>query len=117
MSSALSQFPDTSYPKPDTYRSPGRFFASQQLKLLLANILLKYDIKPISKRPNNRWLNNTIGPDVWATLQVRRRSDAVLGIAEGIESDSGRSSGRLSEEFFRPSGQRRTQSEHARNMC
>ncbi|KAF2397290.1 cytochrome P450 [Trichodelitschia bisporula] len=32
---------------------PGRFFAANQLKLLLAHILLKYDIAPIPTRPPN----------------------------------------------------------------
>ncbi|PGH07723.1 hypothetical protein AJ79_06200 [Helicocarpus griseus UAMH5409] len=52
---------------------PGRFFAAQQTKLLLPHIVLNYDIKPIPTRPQNRWLNNSSGPPMSATLRIRRR--------------------------------------------
>jgi hypothetical protein len=54
-------------------RSPGRFFAANQLKLLLAQIVLNYEIEPVDIRPENPWLNNTIGPPMWSTIRVRRR--------------------------------------------
>ncbi|KAF1989191.1 cytochrome P450 [Aulographum hederae CBS 113979] len=54
---------------------PGRFFAANQLKLLLAHIILHYDIEPIASRPENPWLNNAIGPPLWAKLRVQRRAD------------------------------------------
>lgn len=53
--------------------SPGRFFAANQLKLLLANISTMYDIEPIPTRPQNPWLNNSIGPPISAKFRVRRR--------------------------------------------
>lgn len=53
--------------------SPGRFFAANQLKILLAHITLAYDIEPIAQRPKNPWLNNSIGPPISAKLRVRRR--------------------------------------------
>lgn len=56
---------------------PGRFFAANQLKLLLAAIVSKYDIEPISERPPNPWFNNSIGPPIWAKIRVRRRADSV----------------------------------------
>jgi len=61
--------------------SPGRFFAANQLKLLLAQIVLGYDIQPIDERPQNPWLNNSIGPPMWAKLRIRRRGrlDAEIG--------------------------------------
>jgi hypothetical protein len=63
-------------------RSPGRFFAANQLKLLLASIVTKYDIEPISARPTNPWLNNTIGPPIWESLRVRRRPGTVTEAAD-----------------------------------
>lgn len=56
--------------------SPGRFFASNLLKLLLAHIALEYDIEPIGVRPENPWLNNSIGPPIWSKLRIRRRDQA-----------------------------------------
>lgn len=52
---------------------PGRFFATNQLKLLLAAVVEGYEIEKVERRPENRWLNNTIGPPMWETLRVRRR--------------------------------------------
>ena len=57
--------------------SPGRFFASPQLKLLLAQIVLKYEIQPLAEKPERPWLNSTIGPPIWEILKIRRREDYV----------------------------------------
>jgi hypothetical protein len=56
------------------FNSPGRFFASHLLKCILAQVALKYEIEPIDKRPENVWFNNLIGPPMWSTLRVRRRT-------------------------------------------
>jgi hypothetical protein len=53
--------------------SPGRFFAANQLKLLLAQIVTNYEIEPIAVRPENKWLNNTIGPPIFDSIRIRRR--------------------------------------------
>lgn len=55
---------------------PGRFFAANQLKLLLAAIATKYELEPIDERPPNPWLNNSVGPPIWEKMRVRRRPDA-----------------------------------------
>lgn len=55
--------------------SPGRFFAATNLKLLLANIVLYYDIEPIPSRPKNNYLAMMVGPPMEATLRVRRRKE------------------------------------------
>ncbi|QDS76922.1 hypothetical protein FKW77_004422 [Venturia effusa] len=57
---------------------PGRFFASTQLKILLAQIILNYDIALLAKRPENLWFNNTMAPPMWDSLQVRRRPNTVM---------------------------------------
>jgi hypothetical protein len=54
--------------------SPGRFFASQQLKLTLAYIALNYEIKPIPSRPENKWFVGSSGPPLDATICIRRRT-------------------------------------------
>lgn len=53
---------------------PGRYFANHQLKTLLAQIVLRYEIEPIeAPRPLNPWLNNSSGPPIGAAIRVRRR--------------------------------------------
>lgn len=56
-----------------TIASPGRWFAAHQLKLLLAYIALKYDMKPLAKRPLNRVFGDSLVPSQTATITVRRR--------------------------------------------
>ncbi|KAI0878224.1 cytochrome P450 [Hypoxylon argillaceum] len=52
---------------------PGRFFATNQLKIALGHIALLYEIEPIPKRPANRWFFGHIAPPLTETLRVRRR--------------------------------------------
>ncbi|KAI9723699.1 MAG: hypothetical protein M1812_000999 [Candelaria pacifica] len=52
---------------------PGRFFTSAQLKLLVANMVLNYDVKLLATRPANTWIADYGIPPRKATLQVRRR--------------------------------------------
>ena len=74
--------PFSSWVETDDGRSPGRFFANSLLKILLGRIVMMYDIEPLEKRPNNPWLNNTIGPPVGAMMKVRRRKADVDGMVE-----------------------------------
>lgn len=53
--------------------SPGRFFVGQELKMVFANLLLNYDIKPIAERPKTEWLGSVALPPMKATIEVRRR--------------------------------------------
>ncbi len=67
-----------------TVSSPGRYFANHQIKLLLAQIVMRYDIEPIKGiRPPNPWLNNSSGPPLGATIKVRRRKDSLPGYISG----------------------------------
>lgn len=52
---------------------PGRFFVGQELKMVFANLLLNYDIKPIAERPKTEWLGSVALPPMKATIEVRRR--------------------------------------------
>ncbi|KAL4861664.1 cytochrome P450 [Aspergillus spectabilis] len=54
---------------------PGRFFALNEIKLVLAQMLLRYDFEPLDKRPASLpilWLNY---PAPNATVRVRRREE------------------------------------------
>jgi cytochrome P450 len=54
---------------------PGRFFAANELKLLLAYMVLNYDIEPLEKRPDGKWIGQVSLPDMKATIKVRRRNE------------------------------------------
>ncbi|TVY15730.1 Cytochrome P450 monooxygenase tenB, partial [Lachnellula arida] len=56
---------------------PGRYFASQQLKLVLAYIALNYHIKPIERRPDNNWFVGSQGPPLGDKISIRRREGTV----------------------------------------
>ena len=53
---------------------PGRFFAANQLKLLLATFVMNYDVKPLASRPPNTPLGDVMIPPIKATMFVRRRA-------------------------------------------
>lgn len=53
---------------------PGRFFASSELKLMLANVILHYDFKLQEKRPDNVWFGMNRIPPMKASIWVKRRS-------------------------------------------
>ena len=57
------------------YACPGRFFASMELKMLLAQLLLKFDFKfPAGKsRPSLLIMDELIAPVPWAKVLVKRR--------------------------------------------
>ena len=56
---------------------PGRFFAVQEIKLLMAYMLLNYDIKYLPSKPKQKWLGPMSMPDMSATITVRRKSETV----------------------------------------
>ncbi|KAL8918841.1 MAG: hypothetical protein Q9208_007098 [Pyrenodesmia sp. 3 TL-2023] len=58
------------------YACPGRFFASMELKMLLAHLLLKYDFRfphGSTARPANLVVDEFLGPSPWAKVLVRKR--------------------------------------------
>jgi hypothetical protein len=58
--------------------SPGRFFVAHELKLVLAHLVLNYDLKPLDvPRPQPQWIGATIIPPVEATIQLKRREGTV----------------------------------------
>ncbi|KAH9929775.1 cytochrome P450 [Fomitopsis serialis] len=56
---------------------PGRFFVSHELKIMLANIVLKYDVKfQDGRRPENEWATMTNMPSQTAQVLFRKRTMA-----------------------------------------
>ena len=51
---------------------PGRFFAVHELKLLMAYIVLNYDVEFLPKRPEGIWRSNFVVPPN-VLLKVKRR--------------------------------------------
>lgn len=52
---------------------PGRFFAQQELKLLISYLVMYYEVEELPERPANREMGGTGMPPATATLRVRRR--------------------------------------------
>jgi len=54
---------------------PGRFFASNELKVMLAHLILDYDVKMEKEgvRPTNRWVGFNPMPDTRMSVLFRRR--------------------------------------------
>jgi hypothetical protein len=57
------------------YCSPGRFFAANELKAMLAHILLSYDVKMADGggRPENIWFGRSSLPNTKAEVLFRKR--------------------------------------------
>ncbi|KAK8062284.1 hypothetical protein PG997_014381 [Apiospora hydei] len=57
------------------YACPGRFFAAAELKLMLAYIVLHYDIEHLEQRPSNSWFSAARLPPMKESLKLTRRAD------------------------------------------
>ncbi|KAJ4247432.1 hypothetical protein NW762_013107 [Fusarium torreyae] len=53
---------------------PGRFFASNEIKTMIAYISLRYDIEHLPERPRNTWIAQNRIPPMRATLRIRRKT-------------------------------------------
>ncbi|KAK6859215.1 hypothetical protein PG995_005068 [Apiospora arundinis] len=53
---------------------PGRFFASTELKLLLAYTVLHYDFEHLEKRPSNSFFAASLVPPMKETVKMTRRA-------------------------------------------
>ncbi|KAK7961227.1 cytochrome P450 [Apiospora saccharicola] len=56
---------------------PGRFFAVDLIKIIVAKILTDYEVQLGKERPENVWIEYTLIPPPSATLSVRRRKALV----------------------------------------
>lgn len=45
--------------------------------MVVANLLLNYDIKPIAERPQPQWIGVTVMPPVDAKIEIKRRKGTV----------------------------------------
>ncbi|KAI0722082.1 cytochrome P450, partial [Fomitopsis betulina] len=56
---------------------PGRFFAANIMKAMLAHVVVTYDIKSenLRKMPNERWFGRDLVPDRAAEVLFRRRHE------------------------------------------
>ncbi|RYP17191.1 hypothetical protein DL767_010061 [Monosporascus sp. MG133] len=50
---------------------PGRFFAAAELKLILADALLRYDIEMLPEKPEGSWFGVTKIPPLKATIKLK----------------------------------------------
>lgn len=51
---------------------PGRFFASTELRLMLAHVVMNYDFEFQDTRRRNKWINVNRVPDMKATVRARK---------------------------------------------
>lgn len=63
----------------DNDNSPGRFFVGAEMKLILAHLLLNFDIKPTTKNQTQRWFGTVYIPSD-APYKVRRRTPSMKGV-------------------------------------
>lgn len=52
---------------------PGRYFATDVIRLMIAAMVKDYEIEPLETRPRNKWILDTIIPQAGAKLRIRRR--------------------------------------------
>lgn len=64
------------------YSCPGRFFASNEIKMILAHILIKYDIAfpPGQGRPRNLVAHEYIFPDPDGVIRCKERANVPEGL-------------------------------------
>jgi hypothetical protein len=60
---------------PDSYYSPGRFYAAIVMKLVLAHIIMNYDLGTVEPgvRPPNEYYTYSVVPNRKARVKFRRR--------------------------------------------
>ncbi|KAI1743146.1 cytochrome P450 [Xylaria scruposa] len=52
---------------------PGRFFAASELKLMLAYILMNFDLEMLDDRPKGKWIGVLRTPATGASIRVRKK--------------------------------------------
>lgn len=55
---------------------PGRFFAVQEIKLMMALMLQRYEIEYLPAKPEDVWMGNFKTPNTTLKMRVRRRAAA-----------------------------------------
>jgi len=54
---------------------PGRFLIAIEVKMMLAYMVMNYDIEPLAARPPNSWFGQMCIPPTKATIRVRRKKE------------------------------------------
>ena len=69
------------------YGCPGRFFASQEIKMILAHLLLRYEIKFAENcsRPKNMTAFEYIFPDPTGVILFKQRTDSKISTEQANE--------------------------------
>ena len=52
---------------------PGRYLVAAEVKMMLAYMVLNYEIEPLAARPANQWFGQSTVPSTNASIRVRRR--------------------------------------------
>lgn len=62
------------------YSSPGRFFAANELKAMMAHVIVNYDVKFEKEgvRPENVYTGLSIQPDPDARVLFRKRRSSLV---------------------------------------
>ena len=58
---------------------PGRFFVALELKMLLAYMVMNYDVEPLKTRPPNIWFGQNNLPPMKAKIRIRRKGCTAEG--------------------------------------
>ena len=59
------------------FACPGRFFVAILMKMILAHVVLNYEVEPLATRPPNRWIGQNYLPPMKAKIRVRRTSESL----------------------------------------
>jgi len=65
---------------------PGRFYASNMLKILLAYVLLNYDIEKLPERPMSPTFSAALMPPLKATIRFKRRKEPLYNLQRASPS-------------------------------
>ncbi|EHK97752.1 putative Ent-kaurene oxidase [Glarea lozoyensis 74030] len=63
---------------------PGRFFAAQQMKLMLAYLVQNYDVEKLSTKIQNKIMVGTTKPDASLKIKVKRRKVNTMSAASKL---------------------------------
>lgn len=56
---------------------PGRFFAVQEIKLMMAYMLQEYEVEYLKAKPVSTWMGAFSMPNTSAKIRVRRRVEQI----------------------------------------
>lgn len=67
---------------------PGRFFAASELKLMLAYILMNFDLEMLDVRPKGKWIGVLRTPAVGSSIRVRKKKQPLAQFSSfGVDEE------------------------------